>query len=96
MRKLDVATRLYIRNLMYFCVTILKAHDTLAMFCEKYFDEKMIRHFWWLENVKLRLVATRVFYVSTMHAVALSKKLLKLAQPSVTTLETQRHAVNAC
>ena len=44
---------------------------------------------------KLRLVATNVFNMRLLHAVALSKKLLWLVQTNVITLKTQTQAVNA-
>ncbi len=44
----------------------------------------------------LSCVATRVFSVRLLHAVAFSKKLRWLAQTKVITLKTQPHAVNAC
>ena len=43
----------------------------------------------------LRLVATRVFIVRLMHAIAISKKLLWLGQTNVITFKTQTHALNA-
>ena len=47
-----------------------------------------------MKNV-LRLVATLVFNMRLLHAIAFSKKLLWLAQTNVISFKTQTHAVNA-
>jgi len=48
------------------------------------------------ENGCSSCVATAVFSVRLLHAVAFSKKLPWLAQTKVISLKTQPHAVNAC
>jgi len=48
-----------------------------------------------LKVVDLSRIATRIFSVCLMHAIASSKKLCWLVQTKVITLKMQPHAVNA-